>query len=164
MTSSKMLVSSMALSALFVVSLASVDARADVVVQGTQQPSAPPPAASAPPPAVVQPVAPAPVVDPSPRRTTVIEHEPKNHMGTIAFSALMGGVAGVLVGGAIYYLADNQTHATRIAYWGAGGVLVGAGVGVMQVIGEESRLERATAMLPTDPAPTVRVGLYRLTF
>ena len=123
---------------------------ADVVVNGAQQPAPP---------------APAPVVEPAPRRTTVIEHEPHNDMATIAVSALAGGLAGVLVGGAIYYLADNQTHANRILYWGAGGVLVGTGVGVIQVVSEESRLDRAAAAhLPTDPAPTYRIALGRLRF
>jgi len=134
---------------------------ADVVVNGAQQPAPPAPA-----PVVVQPPpAPAPVVEPAPRRTTVIEHEPHNDMATIAVSALAGGLAGVLVGGAIYYLADNQTHANRILYWGAGGVLVGTGVGVIQVVSEESRLDRAAAAhLPTDPAPTYRIALGRLRF
>ncbi|HVU51791.1 MAG TPA: hypothetical protein VHL80_13940 [Polyangia bacterium] len=136
---------------------------ADVVVNGAQQPA---PAPAAPAPVVVQPQpAAAPVVEPSPHRTTVVEHEPHNDMATITVSALAGAVAGVLVGGAIYYLADNQTHANRILYWGAGGVLVGAGVGVVQVVSQESRLDRAvTERLPTDPAPTYRLSLCRLRF
>jgi hypothetical protein len=130
---------------------------ADVVVNG-QQP--------APAPVVVQPQqAPEPVVETPARHTTVIEHEPHNDMSTIALSALMGGVAGVLVGGAIYYLADNRQHSGRILYWGAGGVLVGTGVGVVQVASEESRLDRAAALhLPTDPAPTYRLALYNVSF
>ena len=135
---------------------------ADVVVNGQQ----PAPAPAAPAPVVVQPTpAPAPVVETPSRHTTVVEHEPHNYMGTIAGSALMGAVAGVLVGGAIYYLADNQTHAARILYWGAGGVLVGTGVGILQVAAEENRLDRATAArLPSDPAPTYRLALYQLAF
>jgi hypothetical protein len=132
---------------------------ADVVVNGQQPAPTPAPA-----PVVVQPQeAPAPVVETPARHTTVIEHEPHNYMSTIALSALMGGVAGVLVGGAIYYLADNRQHSTRILYWGAGGVLVGTAVGVVQVASEESRLDRAAA-LPTDPAPTYRLALYDLSF
>ncbi|HVX94921.1 MAG TPA: hypothetical protein VHK47_08425 [Polyangia bacterium] len=142
-------------------------AHADVVVNGTQQPS-PPPA-----PVVVEPQQPAPVVAqpqapvaaPAPRHTTVIEHEPHNYMSTIAWSAIAGGVAGVLVGGAIYYLVDDRAHADRIFYWGAGGVLVGSAVGIMQVVSEENRLDRATASrLPGDPAPTYRLALYRVRF
>jgi hypothetical protein len=142
-------------------------AHADVVVNGTQQPSPPPS------PVVVEPQQPAPVVAqpqapvaaPAPRHTTVIEHEPHSYMSTIAWSAIAGGVAGVLVGGAIYYLVDDRTHADRIFYWGAGGVLVGSAVGIMQVVSEENRLDRATAShLPSDPAPTYRLALYRVRF
>jgi hypothetical protein len=149
----------LAAAAVAIVTLASTGARADVVVNGTQQPAPAPvvvepvPAPVAQPAPVVVPPAPAPVVEPAPRRTTVVEHENHNYMSTIAVSALMGGVAGVLVGGAIYYLADNQTHPGRILYWGAGGVLVGGAVGVTQLIVQESRVDRATASnLPTDPA------------
>jgi hypothetical protein len=134
---------------------------ADVVVNGQPNAAPPPPAA----PVVVQPQpAPAPIVEPR-HSTTVVEHQPRNYMSTIAVSALMGGVAGVLVGGAIYYLGDNQTHAGRILYWGAGGVLLGTGVGVVQIVSEESRLDRATVTrLPADPAPTYRLALCRLRF
>jgi hypothetical protein len=133
---------------------------ADVVVNGSPAP-APAPAA----PVVVpaqQPVQ--PVVE-APTHQTVVEHESHNYMSTIALSALMGGVAGVLVGGAIYYLSDNRDHAAHIAYWGAGGVLVGTAVGFTQIAVEESRLDRSTAAnLPADPAPTYRLALYQLHF
>jgi hypothetical protein len=104
-------------------------------------------------------------VDTTPRRTTVVHEEPnRNYMGTIAVSALMGGVAGALVGGAIYYLGD-QDHAQNIAYWAAGGVLVGTGVGLVQVMTQETRINNATAMhLPSDPAPTYRLALARVAF
>ena len=133
---------------------------ADVVVNGQQ------PAPVAPAPVVVQPQsAPAPVVETPTRHTTVIEHEPHSYMSTIAVSALMGGIAGVLVGGSIYYLADNRNHSERILYWGAGGVLVGTAVGIIQVVSEESRLDRATATrLPADPVPTYRLALYQVAF
>jgi hypothetical protein len=133
---------------------------ADVVVNG----QAPAPAPAAPAPVVVQPQAAAPVVEPS-RRTTVVEHENHNYMSTIALSALMGGVAGILVGGSLYYLTDNQQHATRILYWGAGGVLVGTAVGITQIVVQESRVDRATAStLPLDPAPTFRLALWQSHF
>ncbi|HEX4404883.1 MAG TPA: hypothetical protein VH560_08650 [Polyangia bacterium] len=133
---------------------------ADVVVQGNT-PAAPAPAVPVAAP-VAQPVQ--PVVE-APTHSTVVEHESHNYMSTIALSALMGGVAGVLVGGAIYYLSDNQDHARRIAYWGAGGVLVGTAVGFTQIAVEESRLDRSTAEnLPADPAPTYRLALYQLHF
>jgi MFS family permease len=132
---------------------------ADVVVQGNTPAAAPVAPVAAP---VAQPVQ--PVVE-APTHSTVVEHESHNYMSTIALSALMGGVAGVLVGGAIYYLSDNQNHARRIAYWGAGGVLVGTAVGFTQIAVEESRLDRSTATnLPTDPAQTYRLALYQLHF
>jgi hypothetical protein len=143
-------------------------ARADVVVTGNTPPPAQPapvvvqpqqqPATNT---TVVQPVESAPA-----RRTTttVVERENRNYMSTIFVSALMGGLAGVLVGGALYFLVDDQTHAPRIGYWAAGGVLVGTGVGLAQVMVQESRADRAVSMLPSDPAPTFRLALFRTTF
>ncbi|HVV50765.1 MAG TPA: hypothetical protein VHO06_13960 [Polyangia bacterium] len=129
--------------------------------QGTQQ-TAP---AATPATTVVPVEQPAPLVDP-PRK---VVHEdvqpPHNVMSTIAVSALMGGVAGLLVGGAIYYLADNQEHAARIGIWAAGGVLVGTGVGIVQVVADESRANAAVSQLwRPDPAPTYRLALYRVHF
>jgi len=133
---------------------------ADVVVNGNPAP-APAPAA----PVVVPQQAVQPVVEAPTHQTTVVEHESHNYMSTIALSAVMGGVAGVLVGGAIYFLSDNQTHGRRIVYWGAGGVLVGTAVGFTQIAVEESRLDRSTATnLPTDPATTYRLALYQAHF
>jgi len=116
---------------------------------------------------------PAPVVQPAPvyaepsRRTEIHEDvsPPRNYAGTILVSALAGGLTGALIGGAIYYL-DNQTHPVNIAYWAAGGVLVGTGVGVIQIMVQESRASEATALnhLPTDPAPTFRLALYKVRF
>jgi hypothetical protein len=133
----------------------------NVVVAPGQSPVTSPQAA---PPQAVQPVETVPV-DTTPRRTTVVHEEPNhNYMSTIAISALMGGVAGALVGGAIYYL-DDQNHPQNIAYWAAGGVLVGTGVGLVQIMAQESRVNNATAMhLPNDPVPTYRLALARLTF
>ena len=86
-------------------------------------------------------------------------------MATITVSALMGGIAGLLVGGAIYYLADNQEHAGRIGIWAAGGVLVGTGVGIIQVAADESRANTAVSRLwSPDPAPTYRLALFRASF
>jgi hypothetical protein len=115
-------------------------------------PAAPPPAQ----PVVVEPTAP-------PVRKEVHEdvEPPHNVMGTIALSALMGGLAGLLVGGAIYYLGDNQEHAARIGYWAAGGVLLGTGVGVVQVVADESRADRAVSSVwSPDPARTYRLALF----
>jgi hypothetical protein len=130
---------------------------ADVVVNGAPQQAAPPPAAA---PAQA---APAPVIE-TPARATVVEHEQHNYMTTVAVSGLMGGLAGVLIGGSLFYLADDQTHAARIGYWAAGGVLVGVGVGITQVVVQESRVDRVTSRLPSDPAPTFRLALYQAKF
>jgi hypothetical protein len=132
-------------------------------------------AAPAPAPAAVVPVQPvqpvqeqAPVVVPQPQTQHVVHEDvqaPHNVMTTITVSALMGGIAGLLVGGAIYYLADNQEHAARIGIWAAGGVLVGTGVGIVQVAADESRANTAVSHLwSPDPAPTFRLALYRARF
>lgn len=104
----------------------------------------------------------------SPRANKVVhtEVEPnRNYMGTLAVSALMGGLVGVLVGGSIYYLGDRE-DAQNIGYWAAGGVLLGTGVGVVQIMVQEGRASNATALnkLPSDPAPTFRLALFRTTF
>jgi hypothetical protein len=127
---------------------------ADVVVQGQGATT----------PAV--PVAQAVPVAESPNRHIVqTDVEPNhNYMGTIAMSALGGAVLGVLVGGAIYYLAANQ-HARNIVYWGAGGVLLGAAVGVVQVMVQESRASSAVSTdFPSDPPRALRVALYHKQF
>jgi hypothetical protein len=138
----------------------------NVVVGGTTQPA--PPAQPAP--VVVQPgqqpVAAQPaVIDTEPSHKSVVHADvspPHNYMATIAGSAFMGAVAGALIGGAIYYLG-SQTHPYNIAYWAAGGVLVGTGVGLTQIMIQESRASQATAMA-SDPAPTYRLSLFRREF
>jgi hypothetical protein len=128
--------------------------------QGTQA------APTAPPPAVVPVQEPAPVVA-VPTQQRVIHEDvqpPRNVMETITVSALMGGIAGLLVGGAIYYLADNQEHGARIGIWAAGGVLVGTGVGILQVAGDESRADRAVSVWSPDPARTYRLALFHARF
>jgi hypothetical protein len=110
-----------------------------------------------------QPVEAVPAYAPT-HKTVVTEDRPHNYMATIALSALMGGVAGALIGGAIYYL-DNQDHPTNIAYWAAGGVLVGTGVGLINVIADENRAERAVSTrFEKDPVPTYRLSLLKTTF
>lgn len=142
---------------------------ADSVVVTPQGTTAPQPATA------VQPVAAAPVAqapaqpvvaEPSSHKVVHADVQPNhNYMSTIAMSALMGGVAGGLIGGAIYYLGDRN-DAINIAYWAAGGVLVGTGVGVVQLAVQESRVSEATALrkLPTDPAPTFRLALFKTRF
>jgi hypothetical protein len=111
-----------------------------------------------------QPVVPVQTAPVAPQRTVVTEAKPRNYVATIAVSALLGGVAGALIGGAIYYL-DDQENARNIGYWAAGGVLVGTGIGVINVVADESRAERAIGMRQQkDPAPTYRLSLFRATF
>jgi len=136
----------------------------EIVNPSTAQ-AAPPPAAV--PVQTVQPVQEAPVVA-QPQTQRVVHEDvqaPHNVMTTITVSALMGGIAGLLVGGAIYYLADNQNHAARIGIWAAGGVLVGTGVGIVQVAADESRASAAVSQnWKSDPAPTYRLALFRTSF
>lgn len=131
-------------------------------------PNSPPPAQTSTttvvPTAPVQPVAAEPTAPPVRKEVHEDVSPPHNAMATIFVSALMGGLAGVLVGGAIYYLADNQEHAARIGYWAAGGVLVGTGIGVIQVVADESRASSAASAWRNDPAPTARVALYTAHF
>lgn len=111
-----------------------------------------------------QPVEAVPAVAPT-QRTVVTEDKPHNYMATITVSALMGAVAGVLIGGAIYYIDTPREHPERIGYWAAGGVLVGTGIGIINVVTDESRAERAVSQhLPTDPVPTYRVSLLQTHF
>ena len=113
-------------------------------------------------PVQVQPVQPVPV---EPQRTYVTEDRPHNYMATIAVSALMGAVAGALIGGAIYYLDTPREHPERVGYWAAGGVLVGTGVGLINIFTDESRADRAAgAQLPRDPVPTYRLSLLQTRF
>src|SRR5947207_3874269 len=62
------------------------------------------PAPAAAPPVVVPVEQPAPVVAPPQKVVHEDVQPPHNVMATIFVSALMGGLAGLLVGGAIYYL------------------------------------------------------------
>jgi hypothetical protein len=138
---------------------------ADNVIVGAQPAAAAPAQA----PAVVvqpsQPVAAQPVVVDTDSRRSVVHADvspPRSYMGTIAGSAVLGGVAGALIGGAIYFLGD-QNHGFNVVYWAAGGVLVGTGVGLTQILVQESRASQATA-LSSDPAPTFRLALYQTRF
>jgi hypothetical protein len=132
-----------------------------VTPQGTSGPTAAQPVQPIQQVAPTQPVQTAPV---APQRTVVTEDKPTNYMATIAGSALLGGVAGALIGGAIYLL-DDQEHPYNIAYWAGGGVLVGTGIGVINVIANENRAERAVGTrFEKDPVPTYRLSLVKMSF
>ena len=112
----------------------------------------------------VQPVEAAPVYAP-PHHTVVTEDKPHNYVATVFVSALLGGLGGALIGGAIYYLDTPRDNAQNIGYWAAGGVLVGTGIGIINVAVDESSAERAVAnRLPSDPVPTYRVSLLQTRF
>jgi hypothetical protein len=143
-----------------------------VTPSGSTAPApAPAPAPSASPqqnvnvaPQQAQPVEQAPVAVP-PHKTVVTEDHPHNYMATIAGSALLGAVAGALIGGAIYVLDTPRDNPERIGYWAAGGVLVGTGIGIINVATDENRAERAVSTrLPSDPVPTYRVSLLQTRF
>ena len=144
---------------------------ADNVVVTPQSTPAPAPAPSQN--TTVVPAQPAPPsqnvnVEPAPapaRHTVHPQHEPKPYMSTIVWSAFLGGLGGALIGGAVYFL-DDQEHPARIGMWAAGGVLVGTGIGIVNVATDESRAERAVASsrLPRDPVPTYRVSLLQARF
>jgi hypothetical protein len=137
---------------------------ADNVVVTPQGTSAPTPVQPVQPVQQVQPIQPVQTVPVAPHRTVVTEDKPRNYMATIAVSALLGGVAGALIGGAVYFL-DDQDHPYNIAYWAAGGVLVGTGVGVVNVLADESRAERAVGTrFQKDPVRTYRLSLLKTTF
>lgn len=138
----------------------SVARAGDVEVVNPGQPAQPAQTTTVVPTAPVQPVAAEPQAPPIRKDVHEDVSPPHNAMATIAVSALMGGLAGLLVGGAIYYLNDHQEHATRIGYWAAGGVLLGTGVGIVQVVADESRASQAVSSLwSPDPARTYRVAL-----
>jgi hypothetical protein len=114
-----------------------------------------------------QPVQPAQNVNVEPaaapsRHTVHTQHEPKPFMSTIVWSAFLGGLGGALIGGAVYFL-DDQENPERIGYWAAGGVLVGTAVGIVNVATDESRAERAVSSrtMPRDPVPTFRLSLLQ---
>jgi hypothetical protein len=129
-----------------------------------QAPAQPAPTVNVAPAQPVQPVQAAPAVAPT-QRSVITEDKPHNYMATVALSAFMGAVAGALIGGAIYMLDTPRDHAERVGYWAAGGVLVGTGIGIINVVADENRAERAvSSRLPQDPVPTYRVSLLQTHF
>ena len=136
--------------------VSSAEAQTDVTEQQTKTVGGPAPVAqpvvpvqtvpAAAPPVAVQ-VAPAqamPVQQGPTKQTNVIsETHSENYMATIAKSVFYGAVAGALVGSAVYFIDRDDVRPVTIAYWGAGGALVGAAAGAVQIAVTESRNERA---------------------
>jgi hypothetical protein len=100
-------------------------------------------APAAPQPVVVQPTAPAAPVK---QKQVVTETHSENYMLTIAKSVFFGALAGGVVGTAVYFL-DHENHPRNIAYWGAGGALVGGAVGLVQIAVNENRTEQAVSSM-----------------
>jgi hypothetical protein len=107
----------------------------------------------APSPPVVVPVQPAPAqpVETAPRKTVVVEDKPQNFMATIAMSTIFGVVTGALLGAAVYYLDEPRRDPHHIYYWGAGGAVVGMGIGLINVAANQDRSERAVSELRRKP-------------
>ena len=103
------------------------------------------PAQPAPPPAAppVQ-VVPQPV-DVSPHKTVVSGDHPQNFMATIAESTFFGALTGVLIGGAVYLLDDPRRDPQHVYLWGAGGAVVGLGIGLINVAADHDYRERAVS-------------------
>jgi hypothetical protein len=112
------------------------------VVVPAQPAPAPAPAAQ---PAPVQ-VAPQPV-EVAPHKTVVTEPKPQNFMATVATSTFFGVLTGALVGAAVYFLDEPRRDPQHIYYWGAGGALVGLGIGLINVAANEEHHERAVSDL-----------------
>jgi hypothetical protein len=94
-------------------------------------------------PVVVQPAAP---TAPAKQKQVITETHSENYMLTMAKSVFFGAVAGALVGTAVYF-ADHETHPRNIAYWGAGGAIVGGAVGLVQIAVNENRTEQAVSSM-----------------
>jgi hypothetical protein len=104
------------------------------------------PAQPAPPPAAppVQ-AAPQPVEVVPPHKTVVTDDHPQNFMATIAESTFFGALTGALVGAAVYFLDDPRRDPQHIYLWGAGGAVVGLGIGLINVAANEDHRERAVS-------------------
>ena len=93
-------------------------------------------------------------------RADVEADTPGNWVGTLALSALGGGLVGALVGTSIYLLERPDGDAINISYWTAGGVLLGVGVGIVQIAVQEDRVSDAVGQRVLDdskPAQTVGI-------
>lgn len=93
----------------------------------------------------------------------------ENPMVEVARSVFYGGLAGLMVGGAIDWAAEGDTNAMR---WGfVGGTMLGLGMGIwhvtnrphamIEIEGGETRLGLA---VPEPSPPGVRMTLLRASF
>jgi hypothetical protein len=93
------------------------------------------------------PVAQAPATSSKETRTVTEERDQGSFMGTVAKDTLYGALTGVIVGGAIYFISGRDTRPVTVAYWGAGGALFGAGVGLVEVMVRQGRREEAVSFM-----------------
>jgi hypothetical protein len=101
------------------------------------------------------PVAQAPATSSKETRTVTEERDQGSFMGTVAKDTLYGALTGVVVGGAIYFISGQDTRPVTVAYWAAGGALVGAGVGLVEVMVRQNRREEAVSFMDRK---TSRIG------
>lgn len=88
-----------------------------------------------------------------------------NYVKTIFLSALSGALLATMVGAAVYLLDSGDNDWGNLTYWAAGGVLAGAGVGLIQLAVQENRASRAISMpRPALEPQTYKVALLRLRF
>jgi hypothetical protein len=93
------------------------------------------------------PAAQAPATSSKETRTVSEERDQGSFMGTVAKDTLYGALTGVIVGGAIYFISGQDTRPVTVAYWGAGGALFGAGVGLVEVMIRQNRHEEAISFM-----------------
>jgi hypothetical protein len=98
--------------------------------------------------------------------TVVTESNTGNYVATVAGSALAGGLVGALIGAAVFWIDDGDQDWKDLGYWAAGGVLVGAAGGVVQVVVQENRASKAVSQRRLQPQPGrgFRLALVRRGF
>ena len=82
----------------------------------------------------------------SERQASNIEHSydptTTNYMLTITRSAFLGALLGAMIGASFYLISQFEISPWTIAYFTAGGVFVGATVGLVEISVRESRINR----------------------
>jgi hypothetical protein len=86
-------------------------------------------------------------------------------MGTVARNTFAGALAGFLVGGAIWLLDTPRHDAQNVGYWTAGGALVGAALGVVQLLADENpRARLGDRYAAAGPSPAFIVPALSLKY
>jgi hypothetical protein len=105
------------------------------------------------------PVAQAPAAPVRQTNTVTEERDQGSFMGTVARDTLYGALTGAIIGGAIYFIGGRDTRPVNIAYWGAGGALFGAGVGVVELMVRQGRHEEATSFMDRKASRLAGIGI-----